>query len=109
MSTYETNEFEWSENFDGVIQKTDTILYINLKMVCENGGAQTRSLREVYHFVSAQIRYLENTNATYYFVNILDGEYSFKHMSKFTYLNKHPHIFCGDMYQFQKWYKMKFI
>ena len=45
--------YEWTENFDGKIVKEDTY-YFNLKFVCDLGGAQTRTLREVYHFIKHQ-------------------------------------------------------
>ena len=80
--------FEWSEDFDGKIIRGNSIVFVNLKMVCDSGGAQTRSLREVYHFIYSQIQYIHNnpqaTNV--YFVNILDGNESHKHQSKYTYL-----------------------
>lgn len=106
------NGFEWTEDFDGYYEiKNNTEFYINLKFVCDNGGAQTRSLREVYHFIKAQIGYLiknENeNNQNIYFINILDGDTSFKHNEKFKYLfkkNKNlilkSNIFVGDMYSF---------
>lgn len=49
-------------------------IYFNLKFVCDSGGAQTRTLREVYHFIESQMRYLINSNTdNVYFINILDG------------------------------------
>ena len=50
--------FEWSENFDGKIIKNNNTYYFNLKFVCDSGGAQTRTLREVYHFIKYQMKYL---------------------------------------------------
>ena len=47
--------FEWTENFDGKIKRNDKTIRFNLKMVCDNGGAQTRTLREVYHFIECQL------------------------------------------------------
>lgn len=47
--------YEWSKNFDGKIYIKSDIYYFNLKFVCDNGGAQTRTLREVYHFIKSQI------------------------------------------------------
>ena len=101
--------FEWTEDFDGFIQCKNNKFYFNLKFICDNGGAQTRSLREVYHFIQNQ---LDNNNKNIYFVNILDGDTSYKSMDKFNYLvNKIEYIeikkkiFVGDMYNFQKWWK----
>ena len=47
---------EWSENFDGKIINRSNIFYFNLKFVCDCGGSQTRTLREVYHFIKYQIK-----------------------------------------------------
>ena len=158
----EENGFEWTEDFDGKIILNNNILYINFKFVCDEGGAQTRSLREVYHFIKYQIKYLiknkynnekyecnnekyecnnekyecnnekyecnnekyECNNEKYecnnenifnlYFINILDGNTSWKHKDKFNYLlNKFnnndnldikKYIFIGNMYEFQKYW-----
>jgi len=42
--------YEWTENFDGKLIKNKNTFYFNLKFVCDNGGAQTRTLRNVYDF-----------------------------------------------------------
>jgi hypothetical protein len=47
--------FEFTENFDGLQFINDKKLYYNLKFVCDSGGAQTRTLRETYHFIKNQI------------------------------------------------------
>lgn len=52
------NGYEWTENFDGLIMKNFSKYYFNLKFVCDVGGAQTRTLREVYHFIKHQMEYL---------------------------------------------------
>ncbi len=116
--------FEWTEDFDGKQEIGDSILYYNLKFVCAAGGAQTRSLREVYHFVHSQIKHLvqyEQTKPTY-FINILDGSQSFMRKPHFTYMMdkfENPElyeytqqqadkvkkfIFVGDMKEFQDWW-----
>ena len=102
--------YEFSENFDGKIIKNDNIYYFNLKFVCNNGGAQTRSLREVYHFIKYQLEYLLNFNITNtYFFNILDGDTSYNNMDKFNYLiNKEKYlsivkyVFVGSLSNFNK-------
>jgi hypothetical protein len=98
------NGYEYSENFDGYYNN----IYFNLKMVCDNGGHQTRTLREVYHFIQSQFEYLLKTKENIYFINILDGDTSFNNMNKFNYLkNKEKYkeivkfIFIGDLCQFQ--------
>ena len=122
METYElttnthpmknSDGFEWTENFDGLLIKGINKYYFNLKFVCDKGGAQTRTLREVYHFIRCQMEYLikfnTNTNKTY-FINILDGDECFHAMNKFLYLfNKEiytqikKYVFIGSLYDFQK-------
>jgi hypothetical protein len=102
--------YEWSENFDGLIIKNNNKYYFNLKFVCDSGGAQTRTLREVYHFIRYQMEYLTlfNTN-NIYFINILDGDTSYNNMNKFKFLiNKEKYkqiikyVFIGSLYDFQK-------
>ena len=129
MSSYQLNEiphpmknkdgFEWTEDFDGVFLKNGKKIFVNLKFVCNKGGAQTRTLREVYYFISGQLKHLllcrekEETEEKY-FLNILDGDVCFSNMNKFHYLlNKeiyqtiNKYVFVGDMHEFQKyWSKM---
>lgn len=99
--------FEWTENFDGKIEFNNNIYYFNFKFVCDSGGAQTRSLREVYHFIKFQYKYLQKNNSkNIYFINILDGDNCYKNIHKFYYLlNKfndfQKYVFIGDLYQFQ--------
>ena len=81
-------------------------------MICDSGGAQTRSLREVYHFVEAQMKYLlKYPEKSIYFINILDGDTSYGQKEKFQYLLDLPEyatvrdrIFVDDMFTFQYWY-----
>jgi hypothetical protein len=102
--------YEWSENFDGQIIKNNKKYYFNLKFVCDSGGAQTRTLREVYHFIKYQMKYLIKCNMNdIYFINILDGDTSYNNMNKFKFLidkEKYKHIikyiFIGSLYDFQK-------
>lgn len=100
--------FEWSENFDGKFVKKKNTFYFNLKFVCDKGGAQTRTLREAYHFIKCQIKYLYKSGDKYtYFINILDGDTCFHNMNKFTYLIEKykpdtKYIFIGSLHDFQK-------
>jgi len=102
--------YEWSENFDGKLEAKNITYYFNLKFVCDNGGAQTRTLKDVYHFIKYQIEHLlKFKTKDIYFINILDGDTSNKNMSKFLYLinkennkNINKFIFVGDLYDFQK-------
>lgn len=102
-----SNGYEYSENFDGCFN--DKVLF-NLKMVCGCGGAQTRTLREVYHFIKQQVEFLNNTRDNYKFINILDGNESYNNMDKFDYileknrLKCSTRIFVGDMVKFHTWW-----
>lgn len=108
--------FEYTENFDGYLFNNYNEYYFNLKVICNNGGAQTRTLRNVYHFISYQLEHLlkshEYNPTPTYFINILDGDLSNKHMKKFYFLLDKPeynsvqeNVFIGDMKQFQDfWY-----
>lgn len=100
--------FDFTENFDGVQIHKDQRFYYNLKFVCGGGGAQTRTLREVYHYIKAQLDYLlESSDKDERFINILDGDASNKVMSKYQHLVSKPRyatirkrVFVGDMLQF---------
>lgn len=104
--------YEYTENFDGQIIKNNNTYYFNLKFVCDSGGAQTRTLREVYYFIKYQMEYLvklNKININTYFINILDGDTSYNSMNKFKFLiNKEKYknitknIFVGSLYDFQK-------
>jgi hypothetical protein len=72
------------------------------------GGAQTRTLREVYHFIKCQLEFLLKMSKNIYFVNILDGDACFANKDKFQYLmNKQKYnkikkfIFIGGLSNFQ--------
>ncbi len=68
------NILEWTENFDGYQLNNGKTIYYNLKMICGSGGGQIRALREVYHFISAQQRHLnQEPSSKLFFVNIFDG------------------------------------
>ena len=104
--------FDFTEDFDGKQIYAVYTLYYNLKMICDSGGAQTRSLREVAHFIKAQLEYnKENITNPKYFVNILDGDESYKLYKKYDYiLNKKEYkyvknfIYVGDTYGFIDWF-----
>lgn len=106
--------FEWTENFDCYLKNNKEDYYFNLKTICDNGGAQTRYMRNTYHFMSSQLQYLSNyynLNKNVYFINILDGDACYKHIDKFYFLINKPefksikeNIFVGDMKQFQDYW-----
>jgi len=109
----EDDGFDWTENFDLKLVSDKTI-YFNLKFVCSEGGSQTRSMREVYHFMKTQIKYLQVSSEKIYFINILDGDGAHKFMQKFSkLLSKHSkkiqrYIFVGDMLDFKEFYSKTF-
>jgi len=98
--------FEWTENFDGIQYISNRVLVYNFKMICGNGGSQTRALREVYLFIKTQINYLiNNSEKEIYFINILDGDASYKYMKNFLYLKTKLHhmvhkLFIGCLKDF---------
>ena len=102
--------YEWTETFDGKLLQNNNTYYFNLKFICDFGGSQTRTLREVYNFVKCQLEFLIKHNTTnIIFVNILDGDTCYYNKNKFEYLqNKEKYkfakkcIFIGSMYDFQK-------
>ena len=102
--------FDWSEDFDGFQVIDNAELYYNFKLVCSGGGAQTRTLRdETYSFVETQLNYLKkNSSRKIIFINILDGDGSYRRMPHFKYLLDLPdykefidQCFVGDMKEFQ--------
>ena len=105
--------FEWTEDFDGKQDINSNTIYYNFKMVCDSGGAQTRTLREVYHFMKCQLEHLiETNNKSTYFVNVLDGDQSHNRQKHFQYLLSKDrykevknNVFCGDMHTFVSWYE----
>jgi hypothetical protein len=104
--------FDYTEDFDGEQIIDEIHYYYNFKCVVGTGGAQTRSLREVYHFIQSQLRHLI-TNDKLRFVNILDGSEAGKHMSKFTqhlicqeeFRDIKKNVYIGDLRGFVKWFK----
>ena len=89
--------FDWTEDFDGKQTTGQYRIFYNLKMVVGSGGAQTRTLREVAHFIKAQLEYnVSHMDNLSYFVNILDGDQSFKLYEKYisiSYIYKILYIF----------------
>ena len=110
------NGFEFSENFDGKIITENNILYFNFKFVCDSGGSQTRTLKDVYNFINGQIQHILKFGVkNIYFINILDGDGSYKSMDKFRYLlskyDKHinKHIFIGRLYDLKNKKQILFL
>lgn len=105
--------FEYTEDMDGLVVGDDgTKYYFNFKMVCCSGGAQTRTLREVYSFIRCQLEHrLSAKSDPIIFVNVLDGDVSKKFAAHFAYLLAQPKyvdvatsVFVGDSKTFQEWW-----
>ena len=97
--------FKFTENFDKKIELNDKLYYFNLKFVCDIGGAQTRTIREVYNFIRCQTMFNQKN---IYFINILDGDTSNKYIEILKSLLKTKRnkklIFIGDMYDFEQYW-----
>lgn len=105
--------YDYTENFDGIQEKLDNKIYINLKCVVGKGGSQTRTLRdECYRFVNAQLEYLKEKNEPgTYFANIFDGDEAYSSLEKFNYLKNLPEygsvknrIYVGDLKGYFQWF-----
>ena len=89
-------------NFDVYQLNNEKTTYDNLKMICGSGGDQTRALREVYHFISAQQRYLnEEQSSKLFFVNILDGNECYKKIKLIPKV-EHGEIFVGSHFEYNE-------
>ncbi len=96
----------WSETFDGKFTKNGVPFLINLKFICDKGGAQNRSSKEVNRFMDTQIEYIKkNKDNKFIFLNILDGDgcsYWSEHFKNLynceesDYIKKY--VYIGDMY-----------
>ena len=70
--------------------------------MCGSGGGQTRALREVCHFISAQQRYLDQElSSKIIFVNILDGDECNRKINLLPEL-EHDQIFIGSLFEWSK-------
>ena len=105
------NGFDFSEDFDGVQTVKEKSVYVNLKCIVGAGGAQTRSLREVYWFVQGQLNLIKEQK-NIYFANILDGDEAHSTMEKFQYLLGLPefaevkkYVYVGDLSGYFAWFK----
>jgi hypothetical protein len=103
--------FDYSEDFDGVQKVGNKYVYLNFKSIVGAGGAQTRSLREVYWFVEGQLNVAKTTD-NIYFANILDGSEAHKQIEKFNYACSLPEhsavkskVYAGDLKGYFDWFK----
>ncbi len=105
--------FDYSEDFDGVQVINNIKIYINLKCIVGKGGAQTRSLREVYWFIEGQLNVLKE-NKEIYFANILDGDEASFCMPKFNHIlslsdfeSVKCNVYIGDLKGYFTWVEDK--
>jgi hypothetical protein len=78
-------------------------------MIVGTGGAQTRSMREVYHFIKCQEAYLKSSGDKHTkFLNILDGDSvgaKMDVMRKACSKKRAVNIFVGDTHEIKKAWK----
>ena len=78
------------------------VIYCNLKLICGSGVVQTRALREVYHFISAQQRHLnQELSSKIIFVNILDGDECYNNINLLPKV-EHEQIFIGSLFEWNE-------
>ena len=64
--------------------------------------SQTRALREIYHFIFAQQRYLnQEPSSKLFFVNILNGNECYKKIKLFPKV-EHRQIFIGSLFEYNE-------
>jgi hypothetical protein len=118
--------FDYTEDFDGIQVIGNKKVFVNFKNICGKGGSQTRSMREVYHFIDAQCRGLNNFNngsillfdnngmsamTDVYFANILDGDVIEQNFDKYKYLFVHypvetcDRIYVGTSEGYKEWFE----
>ena len=109
MPNKNNDGFDYSEDFDGCQTFGEKKVYLNLKCIVGAGGAQTRSLREVYWFVQGQLNVLKSVQNTY-FANILDGDEADSVLPKFKYLldneiykDVKKNVYVGDLKGYLDW------
>jgi hypothetical protein len=102
--------YDYTENFDGILDKEGKKIWINLKSVVGEGGSQTRALRDQsYHFVEAQLKHILSGGECF-FANIFDGDEAAENMGKFRHLLKLPvyssikNVYVGDLKGFFAWF-----
>ena len=79
--TIEIGGLNFTENFDGYFTYKNNQFYINLKFICDKGGSQTRTIKEVNSFIISQYNHLINfNNSKVYFINIIDGDNGYMHV-----------------------------
>jgi hypothetical protein len=109
--------FDYSEDFDGyqkvmICNVMSSHIYLNFKSACTSGGGQTRTLKEVYHFIEGQLRVLNKGTNNIYFANILDGDVCERTSRYFKYLCNLPEyrdvkdrVYVGNLCGYFDWFK----
>ena len=105
---------EWTEDFDGEFTVDNSKYLVNLKFVCDNGGAQKRTIQLTYEMIKYQLEFLvKNKNSQMVFINILDGDTCYKYRKNIEYLvskeryKEVENLFYGDMKDFQEWWNIQ--
>ena len=71
-------------------------------MICGSGSGQTRALREVYHFISAQQKHLnQELSSKVIFMNILNGDECNRKINLFP-KGEHGEIFIGSLFEWKE-------
>jgi len=104
--------FDYTEDFDGYQKIDGKNIFLNLKNIVDQGGAQTRTLREVYHFIEGQLQVLRKLNKEILFANIMDGTCPPKYWDKYFYLlDLYPdvkrNVFVGSLKGYFEWLSAK--
>jgi hypothetical protein len=107
------DKFDYTEDFDLNTKYRNKECYCNLKLVCESGGAQTRSLKCVYGMMINQLEYTKDNNHPHtYFFNIIEGDQGSAHRECFEQLvSRYPgqaQVFVGDMREFESRWSVLF-
>jgi len=106
------NGFDFTEDFDGYQNIDEKDIFLNFKNVVDQGGAQTRTMREVYHFIEGQLQILRIVNKDILFANVMDGTCAPKYWDKYFYLaDLYPdvkeNVFIGNLKEYFEWLNVK--
>ena len=90
---------KWNSLLWLILRKTYIKLHIMLNL---ERPWKIRAFREVYHFISAQQRHLnQEPSSNLFFVNILDGNECYKKMKLFPKV-EHGQIFVGSLFEWNE-------
>jgi hypothetical protein len=97
------NPLIWTEDFDLEVLADPFRVFFNLKFIVGDGGSQTRSIREVRHFIQSQHAHITKHGTKNVFVNVLDGDTSAKYTHWLKKMFPHEQIYIGDSYGLSGW------